>query len=57
MAYESYYEWSQAFNNYLAKLTDVNAMIAEFESEDVLDTINRPSLDKLKKLRVCRTML
>lgn len=48
MAYESYYEWSQAFNNYLAKLTDVNAMIAEFESEDVLDTINRPSLDKLK---------
>ena len=23
-------------------------MIAEFESEDVLDTINRPSLDKLK---------
>lgn len=48
MAYESYYEWSQAFTNYLAKQTDVTAMMAEFESEDVLDTLNHPSLDKLK---------
>lgn len=48
MAYESYYEWSQAFSNYLAKQTDVAAMMAEFDSEDVLDTLNRPSLDKLK---------
>ncbi len=48
MAYESFYEWSQAFNNYLAKLSDVSAMMQEFESEDVLDNLNRPSLDKLK---------
>jgi len=48
MAYESHYEWAQAFNNYLAKLTDVSAMMSEFENEDVLDNISRPSLDKLK---------
>lgn len=48
MAYQSHYEWSQAFNNYLAKQTDVSAMMTEFESEDVLDNLNRPSLDKLK---------
>ena len=48
MAYESYYEWSQAFSNYLAKQTDVTAMMAEYDNEDVLDTLNRPSLDKLK---------
>jgi hypothetical protein len=48
MAYESHYEWAQAFSNYLAKLTDVTAMMEEYDSEDVLDNLNRPSLDKLK---------
>lgn len=48
MGYESYYEWTQAFPNYLAKLTNVSAMMSEFDSEDVLDNLNRPSLDKLK---------
>ena len=48
MAYQSHYEWAQAFNNYLAKLTDVTAMMAEFASEDVLDELGTPSLDKMK---------
>ena len=48
MAYQSHYEWAQAFNNYLAKLTDVTAMMAEFESEDVLNELGTPSLDKMK---------
>lgn len=48
MAYQSHYEWSQAFNNYLAKLTDVKAMMAEFADEDVLNDLGAPSLDKMK---------
>jgi hypothetical protein len=48
LPYESYYEWAQAFSNYLAKLTDVTEMMEEYDSEDVLDNLNRPSLDKLK---------
>ena len=48
MAYQSHYEWAQAFNNYLGKLTNVNAMMAEFESEDVLNELGTPSLDKMK---------
>ena len=48
MAYQSHYEWAQAFNNYLAKLTDVTAMMAEFASEDVLNELGTPSLDKMK---------
>ncbi len=49
LAYDSHYEWAQAFQNYLCKLTDTTAMIAEYEAEDVLDTQNRPTLDKLKE--------
>ena len=48
MAYQSHYEWAQAFNNYLAKLTDVTAMMAEYASEDVLNELGTPSLDKMK---------
>lgn len=48
LPYNSYYDWAQAFSNYLAKETNVTAMMKEFESEDVLDNLNRPSLDKLK---------
>ena len=32
LAYDSYYEWAQAFQNYLCKLTDTTAMIAEYEA-------------------------
>lgn len=49
LAYDSYYEWAQAFQNYLCKLTDTSAMTEEFDKEDVLDNQNRPSLDKLKE--------
>lgn len=49
LAYDSHYEWAQAFQNYLCKLTDTPAMIAEYEKEDVLDTQNRPTLEKLKE--------
>lgn len=46
LAYDSYYEWKQAFDNYLCKLTDTDAMIAEYEAEDLLDNQNRPSMAK-----------
>ena len=49
LAYDSHYEWAQAFQNYLCKLTDITAMIAEYEAEDVLDTQNLPAKDKLEK--------
>lgn len=48
LAYDSYYEWAQAFQNYLCKLTDTTAMIAEYEAENVLDNQNKPSLEALK---------
>lgn len=44
MAYNSYMEWLQAFRNYLCKLSDVRAMIAEYDRENVLDTIGKPSM-------------
>ncbi|MEG2599544.1 MAG: hypothetical protein RSA66_08730, partial [Muribaculaceae bacterium] len=47
LAYDSHYEWAQAFQNYLCKLTDTDAMIAEYESENVLDSQNRPTLEAL----------
>lgn len=49
LAYDSYYEWAQAFRNYLCKLTDTEAMIAEYDSENVLDNQNRPSMELLKE--------
>lgn len=36
LAYQTYYEWAQAFKNYLVKLFDTDAMIREFNAEDVL---------------------
>lgn len=36
LAYQSHYEWAQAFKNYLVKLVDTDAMIREFNAEDVL---------------------
>lgn len=47
LAYDSHYEWAQAFQNYLCKLTDTTAMIAEYEAENVLDTQNRPTIEAL----------
>lgn len=47
LAYDSHYEWAQAFQNYLCKLTDTTAMIAEYEAENVLDGQNRPTLEAL----------
>ena len=49
MAYDTYYEWAQAFDNYLCKLTDTDAMIAEYDAENVLDNQNRPSMQKLNE--------
>lgn len=49
LAYDSYYEWAQAFQNYLCKLTNTDEMIKEFTDEDVLDNQNRPSMDKFKE--------
>ena len=49
MAYDTYYEWAQAFDNYLCKLTDTDAMIAEYDAENVLDHQNRPSMQQLKE--------
>lgn len=47
LAYDSHYEWAQAFQNYLCKLTDTDAMIQEYEAENVLDIQNRPTLEAL----------
>lgn len=44
MAYNSHMEWLQAFRNYLCKLSDVRAMIAEYDRENVLDTTGKPSM-------------
>jgi hypothetical protein len=48
LAYSSYYQWAQAFQNYLCKLTDTSAMVTEYEAENVLDSQNKPSLELLK---------
>lgn len=40
LSYQSYYDWSQAFRNYIVKLTDTAAMIAEFNRENVLVSQN-----------------
>ena len=47
LAYNSYYEWAQAFRNYLCKLTDTAAMMKEYEAENVLDSQNRPTIEAL----------
>lgn len=36
LAYRSYYEWAQAFDNYLVKGNDTQAMVEEYEKENVL---------------------
>lgn len=36
MRYQTHYEWAQAFKNYLVKLVDTDAMIREYNAEDVL---------------------
>lgn len=40
LSYQSYYDWSQAFRNYIVKQTDTDAMIAEFNRENVLVSQN-----------------
>lgn len=54
LAYKSHYEWAQAFNNYLAKLTDTAAMVQEYDYNNVLisqtaegSTAMRPSAAEL----------
>ena len=49
LAYGDYYDWSQAFENYLCKLSDTSSMITEYEFERVLDTQKNPKLDELEK--------
>lgn len=44
LAYNSYMEWLQAFQNYLCKLSDVTAMVTEYDKENVLDTTGKPSM-------------
>lgn len=36
MAYQTHYEWAQAWKNYLVKLSDTSAMIEEYNAENVL---------------------
>lgn len=49
LPYDSYYEWSQAFPNYICKKANTDEMISEFKDEDVLTNTNVPSVDKLKE--------
>ena len=49
LAYDSYMEWLQAFQNYLVKLTDVNAMVSEFDKEAVLDSSGKPSRSMMEE--------
>lgn len=44
MAYNSYMEWIQAYYNYLCKISDVDAMISEYNRENVLDATGKPSM-------------
>lgn len=44
IAYNSYMGWLEAFNNYLCRLSDVNAMIEEYDRENVLDSTGKPSM-------------
>ena len=47
----NYIEWQQEFYNYLVKLTDTEAMISEYDFEDVYEgnTTNGPSMSKLSE--------
>lgn len=54
LAYRSYYEWAQAFDNYLVKGHDTQAMVEEYNKENVLisqtaegTTEQRPSASAL----------
>lgn len=54
LAYRSYYEWAQAFDNYLVKGHDTQAMVEEYDKENVLvsqtaegTTEQRPSASAL----------
>lgn len=52
LAYESYMQWAEAFQNYLCKLSDTNAMITEYHNEDVLNSSNVPSLSALAEKKI-----
>lgn len=54
IAWNDYFEWTQAFDNYLVKLSDTKAMVSEYDFEDVIvsqtaegSTKNRPSAAEL----------
>lgn len=40
LGYQTYYDWSQAFRNYVVKLPDTTAMITEYNRENVLVSQN-----------------
>lgn len=52
MAYNSHMEWLQAWRNYLCKLTDVEAMIAEYDANNVLDASGKPSMSMLAAMKI-----
>lgn len=60
LAYRSYYEWAQAFDNYLVKGNDTQAMVEEYNRENVLvsqtaegTTEQRPSATALWDRKIC----
>ena len=55
-AWNTYYQFRQAFNNYLAAMPDTDAMIKEYEANDVMQsqtaentTKDRPTIEACKK--------
>lgn len=49
--YTAYMEWEKAFDNYLCKLSDTTAMIAEYDSEDVLKN-GKPSIEAMEDKKI-----
>lgn len=49
--YTSYMEWEKAFDNYLCKLSDTTAMIAEYDSENVLKN-GKPSIEAMESKKI-----
>lgn len=59
-AWRTYYQFRQAFNNYLAAMPDTDAMVKEYEANDVMasqtaenTTKDRPTIEACKKAGLC----
>lgn len=59
-AWRTYYQFRQAFNNYLASMPDTDAMVKEYEANDVMasqtaenTTKDRPTIEACKKAGLC----